>query len=109
MRTSLSTKVLSRSLPKSREEATIPDLRETVRLRARISLATYSTVWGENPQDRSSRSFNLVRDIVNKLGQLNWIKPVNVVEETMQKLSDKVTCKSTALQNGIRGVNRFRN
>ena len=47
MRTSLSAKVLSRSLPKSREEAAIPDLRETVRPRARISLATYSTDRGK--------------------------------------------------------------
>ena len=80
MRTSLSAKVLSRSLPKSSEEAAIPDLRETVRPRC---------------------------DIVNKLSQLHWIKPMDVVEKTMQKPSGKVACDSTALQNRIRRINRF--
>ena len=46
MRSSLLARVLSRALPKSCVEATFPDLSETVRPRARISLATYSTDWG---------------------------------------------------------------
>ena len=95
-------------VPKSCEEATIPDLSETVRPRARISLATYSTDWSRTRRTVAPRSLNLVRDIVNKLCQLNWEEPVNMVEKAMQKSPGKVTCKSTSLQIGIRRVNRFR-
>ena len=91
--TSQTANVPSTSLPKAREEATRPDLSETVRPNARISMATYLTYWGKTRITASRVPSTCVCDDVNKLRELHKVQPMHMIKEAMQKPSGKMASK----------------